>query len=91
MPTFPRSPLSFRTASFPQYGWKAGFLSGAFLGDGGLKPAPGDYACTGNTAIIWRDAAGDTAIWFMNGTTVASTGAIGNIPTSWTVQSTNAE
>jgi hypothetical protein len=25
MPTFPRSPLSFRTASFPQYGCKAGF------------------------------------------------------------------
>jgi len=24
MPTFPRSPLSFRTAGFPQYGWKAG-------------------------------------------------------------------
>src|ERR1700731_3434328 len=31
MPTFPRSPLSFRTAGFPQYGWKAGFPSGAFL------------------------------------------------------------
>ena len=41
MPTFPRSPLSFRTASFPQYGWKAGFPSGAFLGDWRLKPAPG--------------------------------------------------
>jgi hypothetical protein len=41
MPTFPRSPLSFRTASFPQYGWKAGFPSGAFLGDRRLKPAPG--------------------------------------------------
>ena len=43
MPTFPRSPLSFRTASFPQYGWKAGWLSksGAFLGDQRLKPAPG--------------------------------------------------
>src|SRR3984893_14681600 len=27
MPTSPRSPLSFRTAGFPQYGWKAG-LSG---------------------------------------------------------------
>jgi hypothetical protein len=27
MPTFPRSPLSFRTAGFPRYGWKAG-LSG---------------------------------------------------------------
>ena len=41
MPTFPRSPLSFRTASFPQYGWKAGCPSGAFLGDQRLKPAPG--------------------------------------------------
>src|SRR6266700_3300307 len=28
MPTFPRSPLSFRTAGFPQYGWKAGFSDG---------------------------------------------------------------
>ena len=41
MPTFPRPPLSFRTASFPQYGWKAGCPSGAFLGDRRLKPAPG--------------------------------------------------
>ena len=31
MPTFPRSPLSFRTAGFPRYGWKAGFSNGAFL------------------------------------------------------------
>ena len=31
----------FRTAGFPQYGWKAGFPSGAFLGDQRLKPAPG--------------------------------------------------
>ncbi len=30
MPTFPRSPLSFRTAGFPQYGWKAGISDGAF-------------------------------------------------------------
>jgi hypothetical protein len=41
MPTFPRSPLLFRPAGFPQYGWKAGFPSGAFLGDQRLKPAPG--------------------------------------------------
>ena len=41
MPTFPRSSLSFRTAGFPQYGWKAGFPSGAFLGRQRLKPAPG--------------------------------------------------
>ena len=39
--SFPRSPLSFRTVSFPQYGWKAGFPNGAFLGDRRLKPAPG--------------------------------------------------
>ena len=31
----------FRTAGFPQYGWKAGFPSGAFLDDQRLKPAPG--------------------------------------------------
>jgi predicted transposase YbfD/YdcC len=30
MPTSPRSPLSFRTASFPQYGWKVGVSAGAF-------------------------------------------------------------
>jgi hypothetical protein len=30
MPTFPRSPLSFRTAGFPQYGWKAGCPGVAF-------------------------------------------------------------
>ena len=41
MPTSPRSPLSFRTASFPQYGWKAGFPSGAFLDDQRFKSAPG--------------------------------------------------
>jgi hypothetical protein len=27
MPTFPRSSLSFRTAGFPQYGWKNAFLN----------------------------------------------------------------
>ena len=40
MPTSPRSSLSFRTAGFPQYGWKAGFPSGAFLDRQQLKPAP---------------------------------------------------
>ena len=40
MPTFPRSSLSFRTAGFPQYGWKAGFPNGAFLDRQQLKLAP---------------------------------------------------
>ena len=30
MPTFPSSPLRFRTAGFPQYGSKAGLSDGAF-------------------------------------------------------------
>ena len=40
MPTFPQSSLSFRTAGFPQYGWKAGFPSGAFPDRQRLKLAP---------------------------------------------------
>jgi len=35
------TPLSFRTAGFPQYGWKAGVSGGAFPGPDQLKPAPG--------------------------------------------------
>src|SRR5262249_26551940 len=34
-------PLSFRTAGFPQYDWKAGFPRGASLDRQQLKPAPG--------------------------------------------------
>ena len=41
MPTFPLSPLSFRTAGFPQYGWKAGISDSAFPVHPSLKPAPG--------------------------------------------------
>jgi hypothetical protein len=40
---------------------------------------------------LWRDNAGNTAIWFMNGVTVGTTGVVGNIPTVWTVQAVNAE
>ena len=41
MPTFPSSPLKFRTAGFPQYGFKASLSDGAFLQARSLKPAPG--------------------------------------------------
>src|SRR3954453_4430415 len=44
MPTFPRSPRSFRTAGFPQYGWKAGLSGGAFPNVRGLSLLPA-YAC----------------------------------------------
>src|SRR3954471_13243362 len=46
MPTFPRSPRSFRTAGFPQYGWKAGLSGGAFPDRQRLKPAPGMHLLT---------------------------------------------
>jgi hypothetical protein len=41
MPTFPPSPLSFRTAGFPLYGWMAGMSDSAFPVHPSLKPAPG--------------------------------------------------
>src|SRR4051812_47549296 len=44
MPTFPRSPRSFRTAGFPQYGWKAGLSGGAFPNVRGLSLLPA-YTC----------------------------------------------
>src|SRR3954451_10615378 len=44
MPTFPRSPRSFRTAGFPQYGWKAGLSDGAFPDARGLSLLPA-YTC----------------------------------------------
>ena len=40
MPTFPRSPLSFRTAGFPQYGWKVCMSDGTFLGASRLSSLP---------------------------------------------------
>jgi hypothetical protein len=41
MPTFPSSPLRFRTAGFPQYGSKAGLSVGAFPLSMQVKPTPG--------------------------------------------------
>jgi hypothetical protein len=51
----------------------------------------GDYNGDGLSDLLLRDSLGNTSIWFMNGTAVASTAAVGNIPTNWAVQSVNAE
>ena len=51
----------------------------------------GDFNGDGNSDILWRDTTGDVAIWFMNGTTVLSRPVLGNVPTSWTIQGTNAD
>jgi len=51
----------------------------------------GDYNGDGYSDILWADGSGNLAVWFMNGATIASTAGLGNVGTSWTVQSANAE
>jgi hypothetical protein len=54
MPTFPPSSLSFRTAGFPQYGWKAGSSGSASPGAARVKPAPGIPRATHRFASALR-------------------------------------
>ena len=49
MPTFPRSPLSFRTAGFPRYGCKADISDGAFPDIASLNLLP---AYTGKASAL---------------------------------------
>jgi len=51
----------------------------------------GDFNRDGMSDILWMDGTGNLAIWFMNGSTIASSAGLGNIGTSWVVQSLNAE
>jgi len=51
----------------------------------------GDYNGDGKSDILWKDSSGNVAVWFMNGGAVASTAGLGNVGTSWLVQSLNAE
>jgi len=51
----------------------------------------GDFDGDGMSDILWIDTAGNIAIWFMNGATIASTAVLGNIGNSWSVQTLNAE
>jgi hypothetical protein len=52
----------------------------------------GDYNGDGKSDLLLHDTSGNTSIWFMNGATVTSGAFVGNLsPTTWTVQSVNAE
>ena len=51
----------------------------------------GDYNGDGKSDILWKDGTGNLAIWFINGSSVASTASLGNVGTSWAVLSQNAE
>jgi hypothetical protein len=55
-----------------------------------MPTPPGDFNGDGKSDLLWRDNLGHTAIWFMNGVTVASTAGVGNIPTAWTLQTANS-
>ena len=44
-----------------------------------------DFNGDGTSDILWRDTAGDTTIWLMNGGSVAQGTGLGNIPTAWSV------
>jgi hypothetical protein len=50
----------------------------------------GDYNGDGKSDIMWEDSGGNLVIWYMNGTQVASSAALGNIA-GWTVLSSNSE
>jgi FG-GAP-like repeat len=47
-----------------------------------------DFNGDGKSDIVWRDTAGDTAIWLMNGAAASSTGGLGNIGTTWSIVQT---
>jgi probable HAF family extracellular repeat protein len=51
----------------------------------------GDYNGDGFSDILWRDTSGNLAAWFMSGAQISSTASYGNVPTTWQVQSANAE
>jgi hypothetical protein len=51
----------------------------------------GDYNGDGMSDILFVDNAGNVGAWFMNGTSILSTTTYGNVGTSWTVQSLNAD
>ena len=41
---------------------------------------------------LWRNTTtGDIAIWFMNGTSLASGQSVGNVTTDWTIQGLNSD
>jgi hypothetical protein len=63
---------------------------GAVAGSWSVGPT-GDYDGDGKTDILWIDNTGNVAMWLMNGATIASSAFVGNIGTSWSAQSLNAE
>jgi hypothetical protein len=52
----------------------------------------GDFNGDGKSDILWRDTAGDLAVWLMNGTSVSSSMVVAaGVPANWAVQNANAD
>jgi hypothetical protein len=52
---------------------------------GGSPTAAHDFNGDGKSDVAWRDAAGDTALWLMNGAAVLSAVGFGAIPSTWSI------
>ena len=53
------------------------------------RRAIADFNGDGKADILWRNTTtGETAIWFINGTTVTSTASVGTVPTTWSIVAT---
>ncbi|GJL67527.1 MAG: hypothetical protein NPIRA06_01620 [Nitrospirales bacterium] len=49
-------------------------------------PALGDLDANGKADLVWRNTSdGNTAIWLMNGTTIAASGFPGGVPAAWQI------
>ena len=66
-------------------------LQSSAVGNVPLSTLPlgtGDFNGDGRADILWRDAGGNTSIWFMNAAQVWSSAAVGNIPATWAAAGT---
>jgi hypothetical protein len=53
--------------------------------------ATGDFNGTGMADVLWIDTLGNVAAWTMDGTSISSVVNLGNVGTTWQVQSLNSE
>jgi hypothetical protein len=51
----------------------------------------GDYNRDTKGDVLWRNSAGDVALWFMNGAAISQVSSLGNIPLLWSIQSQNVD
>jgi hypothetical protein len=53
--------------------------------DATAPAAPPRTTRIGKADILWRDTAGNLALWLMNGLTIIGTSNLGNVTTAWTI------